>query len=353
VSNVASLLRENQRVLGAVMCVRALALLVVCAAGHPAVKGGLSTEARRGRPVALRAEGVRALPRKRFAWELDAEALANDYAWEGAPAWGWPEELRRWSREETRRREVEAADGEEAAAACAPGAGPTAEACGGRGGQWLAGLGGVLEGIGGGQHALHDPDQFSLWRKGWMASATSPTAEVADTISDKPMGPSHEDASSEWSGDAVEPRGPVPVPAPRGGHTGLPAGDRIVLLLLLLGQCAAPKQLGLLGLGCREVILAFPSQCHASALLCVQLLPEHNSLEATCRETAAGVCSRYARAPRPVSYRGLRRRRTIATQARLSPAAVVALTGSARHCQPFIMSQVRLFLTRGSGARKT
>jgi hypothetical protein len=335
------------------MFVRALALLVVCAA---AVKGGRGAEARRGRPVALlRAEGVWPLPRKRFAWELDAEALANDYAWEGAPSWGWPEELRRWSREETRRRELEAADGEEAAAARAQGAGATAEACGGRGGQWVAGLGGMLERIGGGQHALHDPDQFSLWRKGWMAAATSPTAVVADTVSDTPMGPAHEDASSEWSGDAVEPRGPVPVPVPpRGGHTGLPAGDRIVLLLLLLGQCTAPKQLGLLGLGCREVSLAFPSQCHASALWCVQLLlTEHDSREATCRERAVGASSRYGRAPSPVRYRPLNPRRSIAAQSCCSQAAVCAPAGSARHCQPFIMSQVRLFLTRGLGARKT
>lgn len=233
------------------MFVRALALLVIWSATP--VNGGLGADARRGRPVALpRAEGVWALPRKRFAWELDAEALASDYAWEGAPAWGWPEELRRWSREKTRRREAEAADREEAAAACAQDAGPTAEACGGRSGQWLAELGGMLEGIGGGQHALHDPDQFSLWRKGWMA-----TGGAADAGSDTPVGPSHEDASSEWCDD-VEQRGPVP--AQRGGHTGLPAGDRIVLLLLLLGQCAAPKQLGLLGLGCREVSIAFPSQ---------------------------------------------------------------------------------------------
>jgi len=39
-----------------------------------------------------------AMPRRRFAFELDAEARANDYVWEGVPAWGHDEEQQRWAR---------------------------------------------------------------------------------------------------------------------------------------------------------------------------------------------------------------------------------------------------------------
>ncbi len=214
---------------------RAIATAAVACTAAAALRGPLPRRLAVGMRGGGRSDGGGgngAARRKRFAWELDGEALANGYVWEGAPVW-------------------------QDAAVIAE-----AEGYGGPRAHWAAaGLGGehvrscALEVIGGGHHALHDPDQFSLWRKGWMATA-------AGTATDPPaVSHAHsagEDASSDWSGDAVEPRAPVPAFSPRvgvqqGGHTGLPQGDRIVLLLLLLHQCAAPPALGLFGLCWREV----------------------------------------------------------------------------------------------------
>ena len=210
---------------------RAMATAAVACTAAATLQGG--RRAQGPLPHRLRGGGGGgggAARRKRFAWELDGEALANGYVWEGVPAW------------------QDAAD--------------SAEACGGPRARWAAaGLGGeharacALDVIGGGRNALHDPDQFSLWRKGWMATAMCTTADPPVVSQAHPAG---EDASSDWSGDAVEPRAAAPAHAPRGGarqggHTGLPQGDRIVLLLLLLHQCAAPPALGLFGLCWREV----------------------------------------------------------------------------------------------------
>ena len=49
----------------------------------------------------------------------------------------------------------------------------------------------MLAGVGGGKDLFHDPDQFSLWRKGWMACDVGGAGESGEGA---PVGQSRQQA---------------------------------------------------------------------------------------------------------------------------------------------------------------
>ena len=178
------------------------------------------------------------------------QANANDYAWEGVPAWGPDEELRRRAREDARRARAGAENGNQDDSmvdmrSTSISNGPTERAGAGdsvggdheyehpraRGMSRMSSFESMLAGVGGGKDLFHDPDQFSLWRKGWMASDVGGAGESASeraagrpvTPASARQGPSwrrghdeHDGSGSSDDGDALTDRGGC---EPGGGRT--------------------------------------------------------------------------------------------------------------------------------------
>ena len=262
--------------------------------------------------------------RKRFAWELDAEAMANDYIWEGVPAWGADEDEQRHARLEVRlkglrdlasRRPGAQAHGvqegklrsvvQPTATCTAPlvsscdAEGSDSAEVAGRDREWTAGLEEGLEGVGGGKSVFHDPDQFSIWRKGWMARHTD-DADVNIRTEGSEHGQFESmDSSSDACGHSDTPAGRRPQSAPRcrkgemkkDGYTGLPLGDRLLALELLRSGCSeAAHEFGLYGIawnrnGGRNA--SADSQCAMSLFGHVPLREKDGCAAATLAQRAA------------------------------------------------------------------
>lgn len=185
---------------------------------------------------------------KRFAWELDAESMANDYAWEGVPAWGSDEEEERHARFETRLQGFRGPAAQRPGVHCAgkPNLESTLQTCAtstapslsgeaaSRARKRPTGLEEGLEGIGGGRSVFHDPDQFSIWRKGWMVRDIDGAANICNEETQFAMESS--DDSMCRHQDKVSP-GQQPNSCPGGArkesYTGLPLCDRLLALLIL------------------------------------------------------------------------------------------------------------------------
>ena len=198
--------------------------------------------------------GGQVMKRKRFAWELDAESVQNDYAWEGAPAWGHDEEQHRCARENARQKRLVAEfEHENGMENCQSGIirhDDTKQQ--GSSMRWSGGTGVGLEGVEGGQPVFHDPDQFSLWRKGWMWSSPqddahtnyqmqSDNSEDSDELvsrhlhAGKPIG-----VADRIGYSCSKKRGDMS----RHSYTGLPLSDRMVVLAMLHAHVSSQARCG-------------------------------------------------------------------------------------------------------------
>ena len=221
------------------------------------------------RPAALRGGGASGLPRKRFAWELDCESLANDYTWEGAPVWGEREEQLRLERAESRRRRLNLEFEEECEQSgvstqdyfllqtipklADSRAEDNSEANKDAAKSLLAQAESELDGVGWGKHALHDPDQFSLWSKGWMGrdTASQQVPQWHSKRSDWDMETSSSDSRHDVMASPGQPvldGSCLHTEGADHSHTGLALGDRMVALALLVYSSSAPLNLGVFGL---------------------------------------------------------------------------------------------------------
>jgi hypothetical protein len=200
--------------------------------------------------------GAARFARKRFAWELDAEAVKNDYMWQGMPVWGHAEDERRLAREEVRHRWLRVGLNEEAgqggsktasqATSERDPAGAIAENCV-RSKKWTIGFRPDLTGIGGNRDVFHDPDQFSLWRKGWMVRDTGiASAQAYFSAHGSHLQTDAEDSTDDSNDESPRMRAHSAIRSENtpNSHTGLPLGDRMLIVALLRRHLASPFELG-------------------------------------------------------------------------------------------------------------